>query len=328
MIHVIQAGIGPIGRQLSRYISEREGLEIIEAIDIDSSLANRNLSVIADIPSTEIRIKKSYSKTRYIGSTVAVISTVSKIGQIVEQVRDAAERGLNIVTTCEELTYPFKTFPAEAGVINSVCKENGVTCLATGVNPGFLMDYLPAVMTSVCREVHHVSISRVQDALKRRGPFQKKIGAGMKPEQFEKIKHDIGHVGLPESTYLVAAALRWDLDSLEESIEPVITEQEIKSDHVTIRPGGVSGLKQVVTGKIGGNEVIRQTFIAAVGYGNSFEEIKIAGEPGFTSRIEGGINGDIATSAIIVNAIPSVLKSEPGLKTMLDIPVPSWYRNL
>ena len=327
MIHIIQTGLGPIGRQLTRYISEREGLQIIEAVDIDPSMANRSLAEISGI-SSDVTIKKSYSKTRYFDSSVAILSTVSKIGKIVGQIRDAAERGLNIVTTCEELTYPFKIRPDEAGAIDSICRENGVTCLATGVNPGFLMDYLPSAMTSVCRNIHHISISRVQDAINRRGPFQKKIGAGMEPEEFQNIKHEIGHVGLPESTYMVAAALRWDPDSLEETIEPVIAEQKIQTEHVTIEPGKVSGLKQVVTARINENEVIRQSFIAAVGYGNSFEEIKIKGEPGFTSRIEGGINGDIATSAIVVNAIPSVLNSEPGLKTMLDIPVPSWYGNL
>jgi 4-hydroxy-tetrahydrodipicolinate reductase len=43
-------------------------------------------------------------------------------------------------------------------------------------------------------------------------------------------------------------------------------------------------------------------------------------------RIEGGVHGDIATAAIVANSIPRILASPPGLRTMRDLALPSFYR--
>ena len=52
---------------------------------------------------------------------------------------------------------------------------------------------------------------------------------------------------------------------------------------------------------------------------------QIDGEPAIQSKIVGGVNGDIATCAITLNAVRSVLKASPGLKTMGDIPPAAFF---
>jgi 2,4-diaminopentanoate dehydrogenase len=258
---------------------------------------------------------------------VAVVTTVSSIARILPTIRQVAEQKLNIVTTCEELSYPWRQHPEEAQEIDRICRTHSVTCLGTGVNPGFLMDYLPAVLSSIHQRVDHILVERVQDASVRRVPFQKKIGAGYTLEEFEreKARGTLRHVGLPESLDMVAAAMDWRLDQTDQTLEPVLAEADLHTGYKPIRQGDPAGVEQVATGRIGGREVIRLRFRAAVGEEKSYDRIFIQGSPGAELSIAGGIHGDIATSAITANAIRSAARAQPGLQTMLDVSTPTWF---
>ncbi len=166
------------------------------------------------------------------------------------------------------------------------------------------MDYLPSTLSTLCQRVDRVRVWRVQDASKRRGPFQKKIGAGLDLATFrEQVRAGvIRHVGLPESVHMIAAAMGWQLDEARETIKPVVAERRIRTRHVRVEPGQAAGVEQVGRGMVKGREAIRLMFRAAVGEAESYDTIKIAGEPSIESTIRGGVNGDIATCAVTLNA--------------------------
>jgi len=330
MINVIQVGIGALGQQVLQYLSERNGVNVIGVVDLNPELIGKDISDIIDAETTGVYVYKSLdeaiSKAKH-EPEVAVITTVSSIEKLVGQVEAAAKVGLHIVSTCEELTFPWKQHPEAANKIDAVCKDNGVTCLGTGVNPGFLMDYLPSAFTSVCQRVDSVTVERVQDASVRRIPFQQKIGAALTHDEFQAKKDDgsLRHVGLPESVDLIAHAMGWELDENRETLEPVIAKQKITNGYKPIEKGNPAGVEQVGSGFVDGDEKIKLIFRAAVGEEKSFDRITIKGLPNITTEIDGGLNGDVATCAITVNAVRSVTGSTPGLKTMLDVPVPAYF---
>lgn len=220
---------------------------------------------------------------------------------------------------------PFDLQPEIAERIDQYCREKGIACIGTGVNPGFLMDYLPAVLTSVCQKVDYVQVDRYQDAGSRRLPFQQKIGAGLTQAEFKAKEDSIRHVGLKESVYLLARALGWEMQKVEETLTPVFAEETIEMENILIEKGNIAGVEQIAKGYKDNEVVISLNFKAAVGLSRSYDSIEIIGNPGFKSVIDGGINGDVATSAIIVNTIRSVNTMNPGLKTMLEIPAPAYY---
>lgn len=329
MIKVVQLGLGPIGQQLTHYLTERKGIQIVAAVDPDPAKTGKDLGELAGLSKMGIPISSDLpSAMKRQEADVAVISTVSSLQKVESQIKEAADFKLNIVSTCEELSYPFKTQPEIAGRINGYCSENGVSCIGTGVNPGFLMDYLPAVLSSVCRKVDHVKVERVQDARHRRIPFQQKIGAGLTKEEFKAKENSIRHVGLTESVYLLAHALNWELDRVDEVLTPIIAESKIELENTTINKGNVAGVQQVAKGYMNDKELISLVFKAAAGLNHSYDSIEITGEPGIRSTIEGGVNGDVATSAIIVNTIRSIVNMKAGLKTMLDIPTPAYFSRI
>jgi len=326
MTDILHLGLGPLGRTVVRHAVER-GLNIAGVVDPAEDIAGKALSDLCDLPGTDLRVCPSVQEAlQERRAEVALVTTVSSLAKLEPQIIELAHEGLHIVSTCEELSYPWRTQPDLANRIDAVCKKHGVVCLGTGVNPGFLMDYLPAVLTGVCQRVDAVKVSRVQDASVRRVPFQQKIGAALTLEQF-RAKGAAGalrHVGLPESLDMIACRIGWELDRKTESLDPVIAEHDVDTGYKPIEKGLARGVEQVARGYVRGKEVITLHFRAAVGEPESYDRIQIEGDPAIDSRIAGGVHGDTATVAITVNAIRSVLAATPGLKTMCDIPVVSY----
>jgi 4-hydroxy-tetrahydrodipicolinate reductase len=260
---------------------------------------------------------------------VAIVTTFSDIDRVADQIAELAAARLPAVSTCEELSYPWATHTDTAARIDAVCREHGVACLGTGVNPGFLMDYLPAVLTGLCRRVRGVTVRRVQDAARRRVPFQQKIGAGLSPAEFERsvAAGSLRHVGLPESVHMLAAACGWELDRVEETIAPVIAESVVDGGYRPIAPGEAAGVEQWARGfcspDAGAGPVVTLHFRAAVGEADPRDEIEIDGEPPIRSVIPAGVDGDLTTCAVVLNAAAVVAAASPGLHTMLDLPVPA-----
>ena len=170
-------------------------------------------------------------------------------------------------------------------------------------------------------------VNRFQDAQFRRIPFQKKIGAGLTLDAFE-AKKQIGtlrHVGLTESMQMIASRMGWELEKTEDILSPVIAGETITTDAMTIPKNNATGVRQIGKAYVNGEVKIELTFQAAVGEAESYDEIIIEGNPNIHSKIQGGVNGDIATGAITINAIPRVLEASAGLKTMMNISPVSFF---
>jgi 4-hydroxy-tetrahydrodipicolinate reductase len=189
------------------------------------------------------------------------------------------------------------------------------------------MDALPITLTGVCERVQALRIDRVQDARIRRLPFQQKIGAGLTQEQFQKKVQDgsVRHVGLAESVSMIADALGWKLDRISDVIQPKMATETVASEFLAVDAGFVCGIVQDGIGYRDGVPVITLHMEAYLGAPESFDSVEITGSPALKMKIEGGVHGDIATASIVVNSLPKILEVAPGLHTMRDMPVPSFY---
>ena len=329
-IKVIQYGLGPIGCRTVQYMLERPKVELVGAIDRDPQKVGVDVGELAGL-SAELGLKVTDDCMGLLGDVeadIVVLTTTSSLEHIFPQIVEIVSHGKNVVSTCEELMYPWQTNPQIARELDQVAKEQNVSILSTGVNPGFLMDFLPLVMTGVCRDVRRVVVERIQDAGYRRLPFQDKIGAGLTLEEFEKrVKNGkLRHVGLTESMHLVAAEVGWKLDETEDVVKPVIAPQLVKTDNRTIEQGRALGVNQIGRSYVDNKEVITLVFRATIGEPNPRDRIRIDGTPNIDMTIKQGINGDTATCAIVVNAIPVVIEASNGLRTMADIGPISFFR--
>jgi 4-hydroxy-tetrahydrodipicolinate reductase len=253
----------------------------------------------------------------------AVIHTTSSYFDLFkDQIVEILEAGLDVVSTAEELSFPWLAHPKAAAEVDAAAKRAGKTVLGTGVNPGFIMDALPLSVTAICQRVDRIEVTRVINASTRRGPFQAKIGSGMTVADFEAkmAQGRMGHVGLPESVGMVFDTLGRKLARYESDVEPVVADRLVKTDYFEVQPGQVMGLKQVARGYTHEGEFMTLTFIAALEAGEDGDTIKITGKPDLEVKLK-GTNGDIATVAIAVNAVRRVKEAAPGLFTMRDLPI-------
>jgi hypothetical protein len=323
-IRVIQYGLGPIGSTVARQVVERSGLELVGGVDIDPVKVGQDVGQVIGL-GRPLNLTVTEDLSQALARTqadVALHTTSSYFDLFKPQIIETLEAGLDVVSTAEELSFPWLANPKEAAEIDAVARRAGKTVLGTGVNPGFIMDSLPLNLTAICLKVKHIEVTRVINASLRRGPFQSKIGSGLSEKQFNQrmAAGRMGHVGLPESMHMVFDTLGMRLDRYEDSVEPVLAERVVITDHFEVQPGQVRGLKQVARGYTDEGEFMTLTFLAALDAGDDGDTIRITGVPNLEIRLK-GTNGDIATVAITVNAIHRVLEASPGLVTMRDLPI-------
>lgn len=323
-IRTIQYGLGPIGSAVARHVVERSGVSLVGGVDIDPVKVGEDLGDVIDLGHRlDVAVVEDLSQILEDAEADVVLHTTSsRFPQFRAQIMEILEAGLDVVSTAEELSFPWLTNPEEAAEIDKLAKRAGKTVLGTGVNPGFIMDSLPLNLTSICQRVEHIDVTRVINASTRRGPFQTKIGAGMTVAAFEAkmAAGKMGHVGLQESVGMVFDTLGRELVAFESDVEPVVAGGAVETDYVKVLPGQVRGLQQVAHGYADEGEFMHLTFIAALEAGDEGDTIRITGHPDLEIKLV-GTNGDIATVAIVVNAIPRVQAAPPGLVTMRDLPI-------
>ncbi len=331
-IRVVQCGLGPIGCSAVRVLLEKAGVTVAGAVDIDPEKVGKDLGEVVGLRRKLGIIVSEDAATVFKKSRPHVIThtTGSYFRDVYDQLRLAAEAGINVVSSTEELLYPQLRNPGLAKRLHRLARGNGSTILGTGVNPGFVMDTLALVLTGVVRRVDSIRITRRVNAATRRRPLQRKVGAGMKSGEFAALvkQGKLGHVGLLESMYLVALGLGWELDRHTEKIEPVLAEARQVTEYFTIEPSQVAGIKHTASGFCGRRKVIDLDLRMYVGAPEPMDSVEIDGDPKLSLAIRGGVPGDIATVASLVNAIPLVIEAEPGLKTILDLPIPRAFRGI
>jgi 4-hydroxy-tetrahydrodipicolinate reductase len=322
---VVFVGLGPIGQEAAALALKKSYLEVRGGVDIDPQKVGQDLGDLLGL-GRRLGVNVTADLRRVLDEAspdVVVLCTGSYFLQVFGQLITIIEAGASVVSTCEELVYPWAGYPEQARQLDMLAQKHGVTVLGTGVNPGFVMDTMALFFSGICQQVRRVSAWRVVDAATRRRPLQEKVGAGLTPERFRASVEAgrVRHVGLRESAYLVAAGLGWRLTDYRETIEPVIASEPVATEYVSVEPGQVAGVRQVGRGFRDGEPVVELTLEMYVGAKNPRDVLTIDGVPPVEVEVAGGIHGDRATAAIVVNAIPRVAEAPPGLLTMKDLPL-------
>ena len=330
-INVVSYGVGVIGCLTAKFILEekRRSLNLVGAYDIDPKKVGKDLGSLVGLNRpTGIRVTDDLEILDN-GVDAVIHTTSSYLRDAFPQLESIVSRGADVVSSCEELSYPFVVDRKLASKLDLLARKHGATVLGTGINPGFLMDALPIALTAPCKSIKTIRITRKMNAATRRIPFQKKVGAGMSKEEFQaaiRNKRISGHVGLEQSVSMLADAIGWRLDGVEVGkVEPVIAKSATEEGYVRIPAGRVAGVKQAAKGLGGGKTLIELNFMAYVGSDEEYDQIEIDGTPPVNCRISPCVHGDQGTVAMLVNMVPKVVSSPPGLYTMKDMQLPSAF---
>jgi 4-hydroxy-tetrahydrodipicolinate reductase len=323
-IRVVHYGLGAIGSGIARLTTAQRGLQVVGGIDRDPAKAGRDLGEVIglDHPIDAPVSADPNELLRQTHPDIVIHATTSLFHEVYPQILECVAVRANVISTCEELVYPYAHEPAASTELDRLATHSGVTVLGAGVNPGFVMDLLPLMLTAPCVNIKRISATRVIDATERRANVHQRIGAGLTIDQFRdySAKGAVRHVGLNESIHMLADGLGWQLSRVTETLDPIIADEWLRTPFGSIAPGQVAGIRQSARGWMHGRDVLVLMWEQAVGSRNTHDAIRIEGTPPVNLVIEGGLGGEHATAALILHTIPRVLGAAPGLKTVLALP--------
>ncbi|RLD14802.1 MAG: NADP-binding protein [Caldiserica bacterium] len=322
MYKLVFFGLGTIGREILKTALLKRSFKIAGGVDVNPDIIGKDLGELIGEEKLGVNVVDSIKKIEE--ADVVVHSTSSFLKTTLPQFKEIMEAGFSVISTCEELFYPFHFHKKEAEMLDKIAKENGVSILGAGINPGFVLDTLVSFITTVSRDIEKITAERYLDASKRRKQLQLKVGASLSKEEFDTLKKDgkLGHIGLPESLTYIFDSLGWKIKDIENSLEPVIAEEDFETEYLKIKKGSVRGQHQVAKGISEDGREIKLILRMAVGEKESFDRIRIKGIPDIDLKIDGGVHGDIGTSTVIINYIPGLMKLPPGLHSTRDLPLP------
>jgi 2,4-diaminopentanoate dehydrogenase len=321
-IPVVLMGLGEIGQAIGRAVLARPDLQIVAALDPDPAKVGRALAEVLGIPAPNVIVAADpRAAPQAARGGVVLHATCSRFEDALPDLERAVRAGLSVVSTCEELAWPWLRSEEQADALDQLAEDKNVAVLGTGVNPGFVLDRLPAFLAQVTGPVRHLRALRVVDATRRRAALQRKIGAGLSEDAFHDAaeRGEVGHVGLAESAALAAAGLGLPVDEVDEEIVPLVAEEDAPDGPIPVRRGQVAGLSQTARVFADEREVVRLELVIAVGAEDPRDEVELDADPPVRLLIPGGISGDLATAAAIVNAASAVTELR-GLVTVLDLP--------
>lgn len=321
-LRTVHIGLGTIGLEILKSGARAGICEPVACADISPELAGRSLRSILqgeDLPDVSVcaSLEDALGAADDVGADLAVVCTGSHVEAVEPQFTAVLERGLCCISTCEELVFPWLRAATAADRLDAVAVANEVALLGAGVNPGFVLDLFPFVMTRVCQRIDSVSAGRFVNASRRRQQLQAKIGSGMHPDDFRELASQgkIGHVGLAESAALLADSLGWQWDDFEETIDPVIAKEPIGTDYFEVAAGQVRGQHQTLT--MGD---VRLELIMALGE-EERDEVRVEGVPPVHVVVQGGIHGDTATAGAVINFMWPLVSAAPGVRTVTEVPL-------
>ncbi len=329
---VVQWGLGAMGSGMARLVLEKEGLELVGGIDMRPDYVGKDLGEVLGA-GRKLGVSVTNDPASVLDRAkvdLVVIATTSWTKEQMPDLKKILSAGINCISIAEELAAPEAQSPALADELDALAKANGVSLLGTGVNPGFVLDLLVVTLSGVCHNVERIEASRVND-LSPYGPtVMKTQGVGTTPEQFAAGVADgsiVGHVGFPESIRMISDALGLGVTRIEESREPIVSTVYRETPHVKVAPGMVAGCAHVAVGYAGEKPVVKLVHPQQIhphleGQGTG-DYINIYGRPEIHMSTGPEIAGGIATMGVAVNMIPHVVAATPGLKSMVDLPVPA-----
>jgi len=330
-VKVIIWGLGAMGSGMAEMLLKKKGVDIVGAVgrgnkvgksmyDFLSVERENRPDVIVGTPEDVIKEK---------AADVVLCCTDSFTKTAFDRLKFVLEKKINVVSSAEEMAYPMAQSPELAKELDKIAKENGVSILGTGINPGLIMDLLVVIMTGCCEEVEHI-VSRRVNSLSPFGPVvMEEQGIGITVEEFKKGVETgklSGHVGFHESINMIADAIGWKVDKITQSMDPITTDVDRKSPYGFAKAGDVAGCAMKGYGYIDGELKIemdhpQQIEPEQVGI-QTGDYVIIKGTPNINMVNSPEVPGGIGTIAMCVNMIPHVINARPGLHTMIDLPVP------
>lgn len=328
-IKVLVWGLGAMGSQMASMILEKPGMRLVGAVARTAAKAGKDLGELIGCGKLGITVVNDPEEAFKSNPDIVLLNTASFVKEVYPEIKLTLEHHCDCITIAEEMSYPWASDENLSKEIHNLALKAGKTVLGTGINPGFVLDTLVIALTGICRNISHIHAKRVNNLAPFGPTVMRTQGVGTTPDEFIKGLKDgsiVGHIGFQQSARLIGKALGWNITSVVEEREPIISKVERRTKYAHVLPGYVAGCRHTARAYVGDREVIflehPQQICPELEGVETGDYITIDGEPPVNLSIKPEIPGGLGTVAIAVNMIPQVVQAPAGLVTMADLPVP------
>ncbi len=325
-IKVIQFGLGQIGINIARTLLRHdERFELVGCVDNAPDKVRKDIGELLEPKSIfNLTIVDSIDSLRRRRADVVIHSAVSYLPEAAEQIKSMVEMGYNVMTTAEEMFFLRQRNPKLFKKLDSLAKRKHLRILATGVNPGYVMDSLILTLTAPCISISNIRAERMVNLSNRRLALQRKLGVGLTAQEFvEQVDNGrFGHVGLTDSAEFVSNYLGIKHDNIRSSVQPIVADHDYHGDEIFVAMNHVIGVRQEVVVEKGAQAVLSLRLTMRIDASIEYDAIFVDGDPPVNVVINNGIMGDTATVGLVANQIENFLQTAPGYHDMSEMRIP------
>lgn len=331
-IRVLLLGTGQMGSGIARLVEQKPGLQLVGAYGRRPQRAGTDVGRVVRL-GRDLGIVVSNNldaEVERVQPDIAIQATCSTLDDAQGEIAALVQHGVAVISIAEEMAFPAAASAEAAERLHALTVEHGVAVLGTGINPGFVLDLLVVVLTGVCTEVRAITARRTNDLSAYGHSVLTAQGVGLTPEQFRRgvtRGSVMGHYGFAQSIHMIARAIGWEIERIVEKREPITAHTRRETPFISVEPGQVAGCHQEAVAYRNGDPVITlihpqqvRPELEGIATGDS---IHIEGTPEIKLTTTPEIAGGEGTIALAVNMIPRVLNADPGLYSMIDLPVPA-----
>ncbi len=327
-------GFGAMGSGMAKALLNKKGIEIVGVCDLHPDRVDREMHEVLGVNRGDrapVYINGNIDEVlKEKSCDVCLCATDSFVKKAFPRLKLVLEKKINVVSTAEEMAYPKAQSPKEALELDRIAKENGVSILGTGINPGLMMDLLVLTLTGAMTDLTHIKSERINSLSPFGHAVMEEQGVGLSKEDFieqDKAGTLAGHVGFEESVNMMTDAVGWKLDGpLKTSMAPIVTDVPRETQYIKVEAGYVAGCSMLGDGYVDREKKVEmihpQQIEPQLGGVETGDYITLTGTPNINMAITPEIDGGIGTIAMCINMIPQIINSRPGLKTMIDLPIP------
>lgn len=341
MLKVIQWCTGVAGQHVARTIINHPNMELVGAYAVNPDKNGLDVGDICGADAIGVKVTTDKEAIYAMDADCVMFMALEEFGhdKPVDEICRLLASGKNVVSTATtSLIYPHCHGAEIVDRIEAACREGGTSFHGTGIHPGWGGDILPLTLSSVTGRIDFMLIQEIMDYASYPAPVAMFDLMGFGGEA-----HDVPPTQVSlEQARAFGAPMLMIADALGAKIDHLIFQQEVvraPADYEIavglIRKGSLAGKRYSFTAVIEGKPKIKIEHVTRAGAPVPDEwatgqgwYVTIKGAPNWRLAAEIGIDGQdnndaacFAGAMHAVHAIPYVVAAEPGIRTLIDLPM-------
>lgn len=322
LVRVALMGFGRVGRAVLELGLTRPWLQVVSVI---ARRDERHGQAARDtVPGAAEHLVIRTDAANALGEhspDVVIMATQSRLVDIIPQLEVILAAGVRtILCTAEELAFVRPEDGPEAARVHALADEAGATIVATGVNPGFVLDLWPLLLSGLAWDVERLEARRIVDVSVFAPHTRRQLGIGHDQAAFEAGAAEgsiVGHLGFRESLRLLSEAMGQPADDITIETEPLMAEKFYQLADGNVSAGTTIGVTQRAQAwRAGSAWIVVELLLHAAPEQDgvrTVDETHIHGQHELHVTLDPGAGAIRSTAAQLVNGIPVALRAGPGL---------------